>query len=121
VAKPIDIAHSRSRNVLTVTWDDGVVSDLPAPYLRAWCPCAGCQGHGREIAFREPPPGITIEGLFEMGAYALGIRYSDGHDAGIYSWAWLRQIAPESPPEGYKRGRFVGKKYEPTDSNPPLE
>jgi DUF971 family protein len=29
-----------------------------------------------------------------VGNYAIRIRFSDGHDTGIYSWAYLREIDP---------------------------
>ena len=119
---PIDIAHARRRNLLVVTWEDGTTSELPVPYLRGWCPCAQCQGHGIEIHFRQPATDVTIDDMFEMGAYALGVRFSDGHDAGIYSWSWLRRIAPESPPHGLKRGFFRGDTYAavaPRATSPP--
>lgn len=110
--RPVDIAHSRKRNTLSVTWEDGTVSTFPIPYLRSWCPCAGCQGHGNVVQYQAAPQDVQAEGLFEMGAYALGIRFSDGHDAGIFSWSWLHDIAPETPPAGLKRGRFVGGTYQ---------
>lgn len=113
---PIDIAHTRRRNALIITWDDGVVSEFPAGYLRGWCPCAVCQGHGIEVRYQPRGEDIAIEGLFEMGAYALGIRFSDGHDTGIFSWSWLRQIAPESAPVGLKTGAFCGNTYSEGDS-----
>lgn len=112
MARPIDIAHSLGRNALLITWDDEVRSELPIPYLRAWCPCAGCQGHGDVVRFRPVGDDVTATGLYEMGAYALGIRFSDGHDAGIFSWTWLRQLAPESEPAGLKQGSFRGGKFE---------
>ena len=106
MARPVDIAHVTADNQLVVTWDDGQVSRLPVPYLRAWCPCAGCQGHGVTVRYRDHGSDVRVQGLYEMGAYALGIRFSDGHDTGIYTWQWLRAIAPESPPRGLKRGTF---------------
>lgn len=109
--KPVDIAHSTSRNELQVTWDDGRVSTLPVPYLRSWCPCASCQGHGNEVKYLDAPANTSIAGLFEIGAYALGIRFGDGHDDGIYTWEWLWKISPEAPPAGPKRGRFEGGVY----------
>jgi len=111
---PVDIAHVRSRNLLIITWEDGVVSDLPGPYLRGWCPCAGCQGHSPRVEFHEPTSLVTIEGLYEMGAYALAVRFSDGHDTGIYTWSWLRRISAEAEPRGLKRGAFLGDTYAPT-------
>jgi DUF971 family protein len=106
MGRPVDIAHSLGNNALVITWDDGVRSELPIPYLRAWCPCAGCQGHGNEIHHRPVGDDIRAEGLYEMGAYALAIRFSDGHDAGIFSWTWLRQLSPQTEPVGLKRGSF---------------
>ena len=29
-----------------------------------------------------------------VGNYAVRIRFSDGHDTGLYSWPYLRQIDP---------------------------
>ena len=114
-AKPVDIAHSPSRNVLVITWDGGVESTLPVPYLRAWCPCAGCQGHGIRVEHRPPSVGgdQSIAGIFELGAYALGIRFADGHDSGIYTWEWLWKISPEAEPAGLKRGAFEYGEYLP--------
>jgi DUF971 family protein len=112
VPQPVDVALSRSQGLLSIEWEDGVVSRLPIPYLRGWCPCAACQGHGTVVAFHEADPGLGIDGMAEAGAYALHLRFSDGHDTGIYTWAWLRQIAPESAPEGLKTGRFVAGRFE---------
>jgi DUF971 family protein len=109
----VDIAHAPADNVLTITWEDGLVEPLPVPYLRAWCPCAGCQGHSTTVRRQPVVDSITIEGIFEMGAYAIAIRFSDGHDTGIFTWEWLRRIGPHGPPEGYKDGTFVGGKFVP--------
>ena len=32
--------------LLRVLWDDDTLNDYPFAYLRGWCPCAVCQGHG---------------------------------------------------------------------------
>lgn len=109
---PVDVALSRSQGLLTIEWDDGESSRLPITYLRGWCPCAGCQGHGTVVEFHEPTdPDLGIDLMAEAGAYALHLRFSDGHDTGIYTWSWLRRIAPESAPQGYKKGRFVADRF----------
>ncbi|WP_052552673.1 DUF971 domain-containing protein [Enhygromyxa salina] len=113
MARPTDVAHSPSDNTLTITWSDGVASTYPVPYLRSWCPCAGCQGHSTRIAYLGSPATTTIAGLWEVGAYALGVKFGDGHDDGIYTWSWLRRIAFESPPVGPKRGAFENGVYAP--------
>lgn len=104
--QPVDVALSRAKGELRIEWEDGGASVLPIAYLRGWCPCAGCQGHGTVVQFREADPKISIELMAEAGAYALHLRFSDGHDTGIYTWEWLRRIAPESPPQGLKAGRY---------------
>lgn len=108
---PIDVALSNRQRTLTITWEDGDASVLPIHYLRGWCPCAGCQGHGPTVTFRPFDETLEISGMYEAGAYALHIRFGDGHDTGIYSWEWLRRIAPETPPEGLKRGVFAGGRF----------
>ena len=41
----------------------------------AWTPSApACQGHSTRVAYRPAPDAITIAELWEVGAYALGIR-----------------------------------------------
>lgn len=103
---PVDVALSRKKGELRIEWEDGSVSTLPIHYIRAWCPCAGCQGHGTVVRYQEADPELGIELMAEAGAYALHLRFSDGHDSGIYTWEWLQRIAPESAPTGYKHGSF---------------
>ena len=90
---PVDIAHHVRDAVLEITWDDGRATRLPAAQLRGWCPCATCQGHQPGLKFREPPPGVAIAGLQEIGAYALGIFFNDTATTEIYTWPHLRRIA----------------------------
>ncbi|MEM6996632.1 MAG: DUF971 domain-containing protein [Myxococcota bacterium] len=104
---PVDVALSNKQHTLTITWEDGGVSVLGLAYLRGWCPCAGCQGHGATVRFQPPEKSVEISEMYEAGAYALHIRFGDGHDSGIYSWEWLRRIAPETPPEGEKTGTYA--------------
>jgi DUF971 family protein len=106
MSRPTDIAHSPSANTLTITWSDDTRSIYPVPYLRSWCPCAVCQGHSGRVMHRSAPDSMTITKLWEVGAYALGVRFADGHGDGIYTWEWLRKIAYESPPLGPKLGVF---------------
>jgi DUF971 family protein len=113
VSRPIDVAHSPGANTLTITWADESRSVYPIPYLRGWCPCAVCQGHSIRVAFRSAPDSTRIAELWEVGAYALGVRFDDGHGDGIYTWEWLRKIAFESPPVGRKLGAFERDLYIP--------
>lgn len=110
---PTDVALSNKQRTLSITWEDGETSVLGLDYLRGWCPCAGCQGHGVTVRYRPPDEKQEISSMYEAGAYALHIRFGDGHDSGIFSWEWLRRIAPQSPPEGEKTGIFAHGKFGP--------
>jgi DUF971 family protein len=37
---------------------------------------------------------ITALGADLVGNYAIRIRFSDGHDTGLFSWRYLREIDP---------------------------
>jgi DUF971 family protein len=100
---------------LTIRWSDGRVSIYPIAYLRKLSPSAEAKELRKEMA-RNPltvlPANasksgggpLTAEGIEMVGNYAVRLRFSDGHDTGIYSWAYLRQIDPNQPdksgPEG---------------------
>ena len=65
--------------------------------LRASCPCASCvdEVSGEKI-LDENTIDKSIHPLASayVGNYALEIRWSDGHDTGIYTFAKLRDEYP---------------------------
>ena len=91
---PVDISIERDRAV-TVTFADDTVCEVPVATLRALCPCAGCRGWRErgEIAWPRPglPATISVADAELNGAWGLSIRWSDGHDTGIYAWTILRR------------------------------
>lgn len=98
--KPKHLDLQRERG-LTVTWPDGATSFYPVEYLRRMSPSAEMRELRKEQA-RNPlavlpnsPSGpLTAEDAEFVGNYALRIRFSDGHDTGIYTWRYLREIDP---------------------------
>jgi DUF971 family protein len=91
--------HLKKTEALLIAWADGHNSVLPLRLLRKYCPCAGCQGErdllGRTIlpivktAYDGP---ISATGAELVGNYGLRVDWSDGHNAGIYTFAYLRQL-----------------------------
>jgi len=90
-----------------IEWRDGHLSAYTFPFLRDACPCATCNEE-REKTGRErgeppkPAPGAlpmfkaaarahSVEGV---GKYAIRFEWNDGHNLGIYSWAYLREVCP---------------------------
>jgi DUF971 family protein len=89
---PILVTPILEENLLRVLWDDDYLSDYPFTYLRGWCPCAVCQGHGGERHFiRVENPQLVSIGL--VGNYALNPRWGDGHETGIYTFEYLRSLS----------------------------
>ncbi len=89
--RPTGVKAPHGARELTITWADGHASRLPHELLRGYCPCAGCQGHSGEIRFQE---GMNLElrNISQVGNYALGLAWGDGHDSGIYSFRFLRAL-----------------------------
>lgn len=77
--------------LLRVLWDDDALNDYPFAYLRGWCPCAVCQGHGGERHFVEVenPQLVSID---MVGNYAVNPTWDDGHETGIYTYVYLRSL-----------------------------
>jgi len=69
------------------------MSDYPLAYLRGYCPCALCQGHGSGWRF-VANDGPEVHDLHEVGTYALNFIFADGHRTGIYSFEALRALCP---------------------------
>ena len=104
---PQHIAISKSKGI-KIDWADGHSSDYSNAWLRDQCPCATCTGaHGtppqrtdysRPQAPSDPfpmfKPSLRMNGIEEVGSYALRIDWNDGHNAGIYSYEHLRRICP---------------------------
>ena len=88
---PTEVRRIGEQRLLRITWNDGHVSDYPWTYLRGWCPCAGCQGHGGERRYIHAPAS-DLASISVVGNYALSIVWSDGHDTGIYSYRYLRDL-----------------------------
>ncbi len=74
-----------------IDWADGHKGVLPNAMLRAYCPCAGCQGHSGEIRFI-PGGNSVIDAIEEVGSYALQFTWGDGHASGIYTFRYLRRL-----------------------------
>jgi len=92
-AWPTELRVDRERSTLTVTFDSGERFLLSAEYLRVESPSAEVQGHS--AAQRQIVPGkrrVKIETLEPVGNYATRIRFDDGHDTGLYSWDYLREL-----------------------------
>lgn len=93
MSTPVEVRRLRDERRLVVTWSDGHVSDFPYAYLRGWCPCAQCQGHGGQRRYIHAD-NTDLVNIAVVGNYALSASWGDGHDTGIYSYQYLRELCP---------------------------
>ena len=80
---------------LSITWGDGVTHHYNAADLRRACPCAQCVNEwtGQRVLKPETiSEELTIADISIVGRYALNFRWTDGHETGIYSFRYLREL-----------------------------
>jgi DUF971 family protein len=93
---PTEIRLKKDRRVLAVSFDDGVEHDLPAEMLRVLSPSAEVQGHSPEQRVTVPgKQNVTIAALDPVGNYAVRLTFDDGHNTGLFTWAYLRTLGDE--------------------------
>jgi len=81
--------HQKSR-VLEISFADGKSFRLPYEFLRVYSPSAEVRGHGPgQEVLQTGKKDVEVLGVEPVGHYAIQIRFSDGHDTGIYSWDLL--------------------------------
>ena len=90
---PTEINHVKGDQVVRITWEDGHAGEYTEEYLRGFCPCALCQGHGAQRRFI-PVPNAKLQGIEPIGNYAIEFRWHDGHSTGIYTYEYLRTLCP---------------------------
>ncbi|MDP0501589.1 MAG: DUF971 domain-containing protein [Verrucomicrobiota bacterium JB022] len=83
---------------VAIRWSDGREDFIPMERLRAWSPSAENMGepdifgriHGADP--RDSFPGVTVVGWELVGTYAIRFIFSDRHQSGLYSYAYLRRL-----------------------------
>lgn len=94
---PVLFEYDETERALRVEWGDGAVQLIAFEALRKGCPCAVCKGEmGRPGRFDVRPdlsPGEDeLADIALIGNYGLGARWGDGHDTGIYTFEYLREL-----------------------------
>lgn len=84
--------------MLVIVWDDGHESYFDFEPLRRACPCASCKGERNVLVEFKPPSPHYTSASFELfnwqlvGSYGVQLHWRDGHNTGIYSYDYLRQL-----------------------------
>ena len=94
--KPTEITLHQQSRMLDVAFDDGKHFSLPCEYLRVYSPSAEVKGHGpgQEVLVTGKQ-NVGIKAIEPVGQYAVRLIYDDGHDTGLYSWKYLRELGEQ--------------------------
>ena len=87
-------------NGLAIAWNDSKDSFVEYKTLRKKCPCANCSGESDVFGnvYKNQNTNIAdsnkykIVGYMHIGHYAIRIAWGDGHDAGIYSFDFMKSL-----------------------------
>lgn len=84
-----------SGSEISIRWSDGEETRYSAAQLRRCCPCAGCVDEWSGTKTLDPnkiPDDLSFGHISIVGRYALNFHFSDGHDTGIFSFKYLREL-----------------------------
>jgi DUF971 family protein len=88
--------------------------NIPSNILRRECPCASCQQRRGDTSHETPLTGqakkssllkvihasseeeYNLEKIWLLGNYAIGMKWADGHDSGIYTFPFLKELAEKT-------------------------
>ena len=93
---PTEIRLTDAGRRLVVSYEDGDRFELGAEYLRVHSPSAEVRGHGPgEEKLQVGKEHVAISRIEPVGHYAIRLVFDDGHNTGLYSWTYLRELAVE--------------------------
>jgi len=93
---PTDIKFRKQSQQLELSYASGDRFSLSSEFLRVHSPSAEVRGHGAgQETLQTGKLKVNITELIPVGNYALQLVFSDGHDSGIFSWTYLRELCDQ--------------------------
>ncbi|MEO0721368.1 MAG: DUF971 domain-containing protein [Pseudomonadota bacterium] len=91
---PARLTFKRASQHLHIAFDDGQSGSVSYVKLRQESPSAANKGHGAGPPPPQPPipNDIDVVGADPVGHYAVRIKFSDGHNSGLYTWTLLADL-----------------------------
>jgi DUF971 family protein len=90
---PTEITLHQQSKVLELAFNDGARFKLPFEFLRVYTPSAEARGHGPgQETLQVGKRDVVLVDIEPSGNYALKLIFSDGHDSGLYTWEYLREL-----------------------------
>ena len=87
--------HAKSR-VIELRFPDGAHFRIPFELMRVYSPSAEVQGHGPgQEVLQTGKREVDMTALAPVGNYGVQPTFSDGHDSGIFTWAYLYHLGEQ--------------------------
>lgn len=92
---------------IELSWPDGTVNTLSSKVLRENCPSAVSLAKRGDTSHDKPLSGksslltvveasaveeLDLKRIWSVGNYAIGMEWGDGHNTGIYTFDYLREL-----------------------------
>ena len=96
---------------IRIVWQDGTDNTLSSKVLREHCPSAVSQAKRGDTSHDKPLSGkpsmlkvveasldeeIRLDRIWGVGNYAIGIEWGDGHNSGIYTYDYLKELSEKN-------------------------
>ncbi len=115
---PTDIRLHKKSATLELVYGDGITHALSAEFLRVHSPSAEVRGHGKgQEVLQYGKRHVKLTNIQAVGNYAVKLVFDDGHDTGIYSWDYLRELGEE---EKELWNTYLAKLQEAGETREPL-
>ena len=87
--------HAKSR-VIELRFPDGAHFRIPFELMRVYSPSAEVQGHGPgQEVLQTGKREVEMTALAPVGNYGVQPTFSDGHESGIFTWAYLYHLGEQ--------------------------
>jgi DUF971 family protein len=91
--QPTEIKLHQQSRLLEISFGENISYQLPYEFLRVYSPSAEVVGHGPgEEVLQTGKKTVSVREVVPAGSYAIQIEFDDGHDSGIYTWEYLRDL-----------------------------
>lgn len=96
MARPSNIRLRKQSRLLELDYDDGHCCSFSWEFLRVHSPSAEVRGHhSSQAVLQTGKKRVAVNEVRPVGHYALQLIFDDGHDSGLYSWDYLRELCDQ--------------------------
>lgn len=100
----IKVTLKRKEKILEIIWSDNRACRYALDLLREACPCVECRGGHQNMGKPLDMDNLLVSiplmrtksyeiaSIEQVGNYAIKPAWTDGHDTGIYTWSYLREL-----------------------------